>query len=164
MVYKYFDYMKKILKIVVIALFIGFIGIQFVRPEKTNPPINPAETMQATMQVPENVQSIFKRSCNDCHSHETVYPFYSNIAPISWQVVDHINEGRRKLNFSVWNTYDDKKKKRKFEGICEEMQSGEMPMSQYTLIHREAIISADDTKTVCDWTTGEVEKIARSEP
>jgi hypothetical protein len=155
--------MKKILKIVAIVLFIGFVSIQFVRPEKTNPPINPLETMQAAMQVPESVHSVFKRSCNDCHSHETVYPFYSNIAPISWQVIDHINEGRKKLNFSVWNTYDDKKKKRKLEGICEEMQLGEMPMSQYTLIHRDAVISPDDIKTVCDWTTKEVDKFAQTE-
>jgi hypothetical protein len=154
---------KKILKIIAIALFIGFTAIQFVRPEKTNPPINHEETMQATIQVSENVQSILKRSCNDCHSHETVYPFYSNIAPISWQVIDHINEGRRKLNFSIWNTYEAKKKKRKLEGICEEMQSGEMPMPQYTLIHRDAILSADDIKAVCDWTTIEVEKITQTE-
>jgi Haem-binding domain len=155
--------MKKILKIVVVVLFIGFVGIQFVRPEKTNPPINQSETMQAAMQVPENVQSILKRSCNDCHSHETVYPFYSNVAPVSWQVIDHINEGRRKLNFSIWNTYDDKKKKRKLEGICEEMQIGEMPMWQYTLIHRDAQISADDTKIICDWTNGEVGKVSQKE-
>jgi hypothetical protein len=155
--------MKKILKIAAIALFIGFIAIQFVRPEKTNPPTNPADTIQATMQIPENAQSILKRSCNDCHSHDSVYPFYSNIAPISWQVIDHINDGRKHLNFSVWNTYDTKKKKRKLEGICEEMQSGEMPMSQYTLIHRDAIVSADDIKVVCDWTTAEVEKFTQTE-
>jgi hypothetical protein len=155
--------MKKILKIIAIALFIGFVAIQFIRPEKTNPPVNQPETIQATMQIPENVQSILKRSCNDCHSHETVYPFYSNIAPISWQVIDHINEGRRKLNFSIWNTYDEKKKKRKLEGICEEMQSGEMPMSQYTLIHRDAIVSADDIKSICDWTKKEVDNFTQKE-
>lgn len=155
--------LKKILKILVVALFIGFVAIQFVRPEKTNPPVNPSETMQAAMQVPENVQTVLKRSCSDCHSHETVYPFYSNIAPISWQVIDHINDGRKHLNFSVWNTYEAKKKKRKLEEICEQLQSGEMPMSQYTLIHREAIVSADDIKIVCDWTTAEVEKIIKNE-
>jgi hypothetical protein len=155
--------MKKILKLVAIVLFIGFIAIQFVRPEKTNPPTNPAETMQTTMQIPENVQIILKKSCNDCHSHESVYPFYSNIAPISWQVIDHINDGRKKLNFSVWNTYDVKKKKRKLEGICEEMQIGQMPMWQYTLIHRDAVVSADDIKSVCDWTSSEVEKFNQNE-
>ncbi len=155
--------MKKILKIIAIVLFIGFIAIQFVRPDKTNPPIVQAETIEATTQVPDNVKSILKRSCNDCHSHETVYPFYSNVAPISWQVIDHINDGRKRLNFSVWNTYDDKKKKRKLESICEEMQLGEMPMSQYTLIHWDAKISADDTKTVCDWTKTEVDKFTQTE-
>jgi hypothetical protein len=109
------------------------------------------------------VQTVLKRSCSDCHSHDTVYPFYSNIAPISWQVIDHINDGRKKLNFSIWNTYDSKKKKRKLEGICEEMQSGAMPMSQYTLIHRDAVVSADDIKAVCDWTNKEVDNFTETE-
>jgi hypothetical protein len=77
--------------------------------------------------------------------------------------VEHINDGRKHLNFSIWNTYEANKKKRKLEEICEEMQSGEMPMSQYTLIHREAILSAEDVKIVCDWTTIEVEKFRQTE-
>jgi Haem-binding domain len=154
---------KNILKIIAIAVFIGFVAIQFIRPEKINPEIEQKNTLNASTNVPENVRLIFKRSCNDCHSHETVFPFYSNIAPISWKVVEHINDGRKHLNFSIWNTYEANKKKRKLEEICEEMQSGEMPMSEYTLIHRDAILSAEDIKIVCDWTIIEVEKFRQTE-
>lgn len=151
--------LKKILKIVVILLFVGFIMIQFFQIDKTNPPINSAETLESSTQVPENIQSIFKRSCDDCHSHKTVYPFYSYIAPIAWGVGEHIKDGRRHLNFSVWNTYDAHKKRNKFNEICEQIELNEMPMNQYLLIHWDAKLSDADKKAVCDWTKAEAEKI-----
>jgi uncharacterized protein YxeA len=154
--------MKKILKIVAVILVVGFIGIQFYRPDRTNPAVVQAETLEATTQVPENVAGILKRSCNDCHSNQTVYPWYSNIAPFSWALADHIEEGRRELNFSVWNTYNDKKKRHKLDETCEQVMNGEMPHNQYLWIHSEARLSEEDKKVLCAWAETEKAKIPES--
>ena len=152
--------MRKILKLTAVVLFAAFIAIQFYRPDRANPPTVQAETLAATAVVPENVAEVLTRSCNDCHSNETVYPWYSNISPFSWLLADHINEGRRELNFSIWNTYSAKKKRRKFDEICEQVTGGEMPHNQYLWLHRDAQLSAEDKKLLCDWTETEKIKIA----
>jgi hypothetical protein len=151
--------MKKILKIIAVVLAIAFLAVQFYRPDRANPPTIQAETLEATTDVPENVSRILTRSCNDCHSNETVYPWYSNVSPFSWLLANHINEGRRELNFSVWNTYTAKRKRRKYDEICEQATSGAMPHDQYLWLHREARLSAEDVKLLCDWADTEKVKI-----
>jgi hypothetical protein len=148
--------MKKALKIIAIIIASVFVVIQFIRPDFTNPPVNSAEVLQ----TPENVALILKRSCNDCHSNETIYPWYSRIQPAAWFLKDHIDEGRRELNFSVWATYSQGKKKRKFEEICELAKNKSMPLDSYLWIHRDAQMSDADIKTLCDWATDEAAKIA----
>lgn len=147
--------MKKMIKIVLILLVVIFIAIQFSRPDRTNPPIVQAETLEANMEVPQDVQAILKRSCNDCHTNDTNYPWYSNIAPISWSVVDHIRVGREELNFSKWGTYSQKRKDHKMEEICEQVESGEMPHNQYLWIHWDAELSKNDIQVLCNWTKNE---------
>ena len=100
----------KYVKIAAVILFVAFIGIQFYRPDFTNPPVVEGENLLAGNQVPENVKAILSRSCNDCHTHETVYPWYSQISPASWFLADHIDHGRSDLNFSIWNTYETRAK------------------------------------------------------
>ena len=151
--------MKKALKIIVIVGVIVFIGIQFIRPDFTNPPVVEADTLEASMQVPEQVDAILNRSCVDCHTNKTVYPWYSKIAPVSWWLGNHISEGRRELNMSVWNTYSPKKKANKLNEICEQVESGEMPLPSYLWIHRYAVLKEGETKTLCDWANAEKAKI-----
>jgi len=151
--------MKKALKIIVIVGVIAFIGIQFIRPDFTNPPVVEADTLEASMQVPEQVDAILNRSCVDCHTNKTVYPWYSKIAPVSWWLGNHISEGRRELNMSVWNTYSPKKKANKLNEICEQVESGEMPLPSYLWIHRYAVLKEGETKTLCDWANAEKAKI-----
>ncbi len=151
--------MKKILKIIAIVLCVAFVAIQFYRPSKINPPIVAAETLEATTEIPETIHAILKRSCSDCHSNETVYPWYSNISPFSWLVVDHIKEGRSEFNISVWNTYSAKKKRHKLDEVCEQVTSGAMPHNQYLWIHRDALLSQEDKKILCDWAETKKAKI-----
>lgn len=151
--------MKKALKLIAILFFLGIVILQFFRPERTNPPIVKNETLEATMKVPENVQAILNRSCKDCHSNETVYPWYSNIAPVSWSVVDHIKVGREELNFSEWGTYSKRKKERKLEEICEEVEEGEMPHYQYLWIHWDATLTKSDVQVLCEWAKNEKLKL-----
>jgi hypothetical protein len=150
---------KKALKITVLIIAIAFVAIQFKRPEFTNPPENPADTIEASIKVPENVGMILSRSCADCHSNRTIYPWYSKIAPASWFLADHIEEGRRELNISVWNTYETRKKIRKLDSICEEVENGEMPLSSYLWIHWDARMSAGEAQTLCEWANNEKERL-----
>ncbi|HSK73405.1 MAG TPA: heme-binding domain-containing protein [Pyrinomonadaceae bacterium] len=152
--------MKKILKIIAIVLFIFIIAIQFFRPDRINLPVVEAETLQASTEVPEDVQNILQTSCNDCHTNQTNWIWYSNIAPVSWKMVEHVEDGRRELNFSIWNTYDTKRKTRKLEEICEMVESREMPLPSYLWLHWNARLHDEQVKILCDWTAKEIERLA----
>lgn len=155
--------MKRALKIIAVVFVAASIIAQFFRPDQTNPTIVQADTLEATTQVPENVEQILKRSCNDCHTNQTNYPWYSGITPFSWLLQHHIDEGRGKLNFSVWNTYELRRKTRKLGEICEQVDTGEMPLNQYLWIHRDAKLSEEDKKTLCDWALAETQKIKQNQ-
>jgi len=143
--------MRKALKIVAISFAFLFLLAQLIRPDLTNPPVNPAERLESSVEVPQDVAAIMKRSCNDCHTNETVHPWYSNITPVNWWLVSHFEHGREHLNFSTWAGYTPQQKEKKLEEVCEQLESGEMPLPSYLLGHRDAVLSADDKKLLCDW-------------
>lgn len=151
--------LKKILKIVALVIFIGFIVIQFFRPDFTNPPVVAEQKLEAHVSVSERAAAILKRSCADCHTNETVYPWYAKIQPSAWFLADHIDQGRRELNFSEWGTYNKRKQKRKLEEVCEQIEVREMPLPSYLWIHREAQMSDEEIKILCDWAKAESAKI-----
>jgi hypothetical protein len=156
--------MKKTLKIIVIVLVAGFAAIQFVRPDMTNPPVIEAETLAASTALPDDVKNILARSCADCHSQTTNYPWYSYIQPSAWFLADHIAEGRRELNFSIWNTYAPDRKRRKLDEICEQVRSREMPLPSYLWLHGEARLTDAEIRVLCEWTARETEKISATNP
>ncbi|HEX8733855.1 MAG TPA: heme-binding domain-containing protein [Pyrinomonadaceae bacterium] len=156
--------MKRVLKIIVVVLFVAFIVAQFIRPDMTNPPIVPELALEATTQVPADVQAILTRSCTDCHSHNTIFPWYSNIQPGGWFQVRHISDGRRHLNFSEWAKLEDRRKKRKLEEICEQVETREMPLPSYLWIHWDAKMSDEEIRIVCDWTKAEIAKFSSNSP
>ena len=138
--------------------FLGLlIGIQLIRPARTNPVVVPSHTLEAIVPVPGQVESILQRACNDCHSDLTRWPWYSNVAPVSWFVIDHVDSGRRHANFSDWLPRDLSKTpaeytRERFQAICKEVQSHNMPMTSYLLVHRAAKLSQGDIETICQWT------------
>ena len=134
-----------------LILLIIFILIQFHRPGKTNPIVE-----GKSLQLPENISSVVKRACYDCHSNETIWPWYTNISPISIYIVNHVNNGRKEVNFSEWQNYKLKRKLRKLKEIGDQLREGEMPLESYLKIHDEAKLSAEEIKMICDWT--EIEK------
>jgi hypothetical protein len=152
--------MKKTLKIIAIVLFIAFVAIQFYRPDQIAPLIVEAETLEAATEVPETVGRILTRSCNDCHTNKTNYPWYSQIAPASLFLASHIDDGRRHLNFSIWNTYETRRKRRKLGEICEQITERYMPLPSYLWIQWSAQLSDEDVKTLCDWTDKEKARLA----
>ena len=130
------------------GFIISFFLIQFLSPKKTNP-VAEGKSMNA----PANVSAILERSCSDCHSNKTNWPWYSNIAPVSFFIVNHVIDGRKELNFSEWETYKEKRKLKKFKEICEQVKEGEMPMESYLYVHGNAKLSAEDITTLCEWAT-----------
>ena len=134
------------------VLAIVFALIQGYRPERTNPPVDPSRTIQSVMSVPGPVNEILQRSCNDCHSNDTHWPWYSNVAPMSWLVVKDVNDGRAQMNFSNWAAYDRRDAAHALEEICEETEKGEMPLKAYLLTHPRARLSKADIHTLCAWT------------
>jgi hypothetical protein len=126
--------------------------IQVYRPSRTNPPMDVKQDISAVMNVDAAVQPILDRSCNDCHSNRTVWPWYSEIAPISWGVTSDVSDGRRHMNFSEWGTYPDYKRKDLLDKACKLVTQHDMPPFTYSLIHRESALSQTDREAVCRWT------------
>jgi len=143
---------KKIVLIVVAVLVVGFIVIQFFQIDRTVPPVQAAETIEAAVPVPPDISEIIGRSCVDCHSNLTVYPWYTRIQPVGWFMKNHIDEGRRELNFSIFNTYNPRRKVKKLEEICEQVTESEMPLPSYLWIHWNAALKPTEVQALCDWT------------
>jgi hypothetical protein len=128
---------------------------QFVRPARTNPVSTPGRALDDLVSVPPAVESVLTRSCADCHSDRTRWPWYSEVAPVSWFVVNHVQEGRRHMNMSEWarpGVSDPVQYTReKFHSVCRQVQTRDMPLSSYLLIHRDASLSPADVEALCSW-------------
>ncbi|HEX8722355.1 MAG TPA: heme-binding domain-containing protein [Pyrinomonadaceae bacterium] len=147
--------MKKVVKWLAVALALLFLGAQFYRPERANPAFDESKTMRANTRMTPEVAAVLERSCKDCHSSETAWPWYSQLTPVNWFLKGHVEEGRRELNFSEWATYSKRKRERKLHEICEQVESGEMPLKSYLPLHPSARLSEEDKRVVCEWARGE---------
>ena len=154
--------MKKFLKIALIVIVVFLVVAQFIRPSHVNPPIDPAKTLVANAPVPPNVEAIFERSCYDCHSNKTVYPWYNKVAPVSWLLASDVNDGRRALNFSEWASYPQKRKLRRLKGICDEIKQDDMPLWFYRPLHPQSKLSGADKTAICTWTAAETSRLTAS--
>ena len=142
----------KLAKKIAWALLVLFIGMQFYRPEKNTSEDRDHLTPFLTQtNPPEEVLAIMKTSCFDCHSDQTRYPWYNNVAPVSWWLDGHIEEGKEHLNFSDWSSYSDKKKDHKLEEVIETVESSEMPLDSYTWTHEDARLSDRQREAVMAW-------------
>jgi hypothetical protein len=136
----------------VLAVIGLVVVMQFVRPSTANPPVEPQREMAAHVSVEPGVQSIFNRACADCHSNQTVWPWYSHVAPASWLVASDVHEGRQQMNFSEWGAYPAEKSAELLSEICKEVQESEMPPMQYRAVHPSAGLTAAEREEVCRWT------------
>lgn len=152
--------MKKRTKILAF-LALAFIVMQFFRIDKTNPPSNEAEDFIKLTGPPAAVASLLKEACYDCHSHQTVYPWYSNVAPISFFLRGHIRGAREHLNFSKWGSYSEDEQKHKLEEIAEEVKENRMPMKSYANLHSKAKMSSEQKTTLVDWVKSQKNKVGK---
>ena len=110
-------------------------------------------------QVPDSVEYLLRTTCYDCHSNETIYPWYSYVAPVSWLISRDTRLGREELNFSKWETNDKMKKAKLLDDIVEEVSDGGMPMAIYPLMHPEAKLTRADRQMIVDWAESHAESL-----
>jgi len=144
-----------LLKKTVIIIVVILIGIQFIRVEETNPPLDE----KLTLNTDSKVMDILKNSCYDCHSFETKWPTYSSIAPISFFVASHVNKGRKALNFSEWANIEAKTKVNRLERAVKTVNNEMMALPSYVSVHENAKLSKEDKVTLTQWFEKELIKI-----
>ena len=150
-------------KRIAIGVVAALVVAQFIPLEKTNPAFDPAGTLWATSSAPPQITAIFQRSCQDCHSNLTKWPWYSHVAPVSWVVVSDVNGGRRHMNVDEWSSYSLEKRQGRLTKICEELKSGDMPDSKYLLIHRSAKLTDQERTALCNWAEATRQALVRVE-
>lgn len=138
-------------KIFIIFIFL-FIAIQFIRPARNNGLAATPKDITHYVQVPDTVLHVLQRSCYDCHSNHTVYPWYANVNPVGLWLRNHINDGKRAINFSDLSSFDKKKLDHRLNDIADEVASGDMPLSSYTLIHTYAKLDSNEVQLIKSWT------------
>ncbi len=142
--------MKKYIRLTLLTLLVLLALLQFVRPTKNQSDASSRDISQA-MVVPADVQATLKTSCYDCHSNHTDYPWYAEIQPVGLWLNDHVDEGKKELNFSEFAGYNLRRQYHKLEEISEQVHEGEMPLSSYTLIHRAAALSPERQTSLAAW-------------
>lgn len=138
-------------KKILLGVLIFLIVIQFIRPGRNiNVQVLPTDITKL-YSIPENVQASLKTACYDCHSNNTRYPWYVNIQPVGWYLAWHVSEGKEELNFSDFGSYTQRRKTGKLKGIANTVRDNEMPLSSYTLIHKDAILTNEQKTQIIDW-------------
>ncbi|MHA7057857.1 heme-binding domain-containing protein [Aquimarina sp. M1] len=144
--------MKNVLKKVGLLLLVVLVVMQFVRPDKNEAGYESVAYFENEAKPTPEIKEILKSNCYDCHSNQTVYPWYAEIAPVSYWLADHVEEGKEHFNMSDWEQYSVKKKDHKLEELIEEVEEGEMPLSSYTWIHGN--LNKEEMEKLINWTKG----------
>jgi hypothetical protein len=146
--------MKKhpVILLFLILLFV-FLLIQFFRIDKSVPQSDPSMDFVVVKNPPRKITALIETSCYDCHSYKTKYPWYSNIAPVSWILKSHINKGRDHLNLSEYGNYSRERASLILFEMKEMVENGEMPLKSYTFIHRDALLNAEMKNALVKWLT-----------
>jgi hypothetical protein len=145
--------LKKILKRTFQILLLAFIVIQFFRPAKNKSDGINANDITKKYAVPQDVQTILKTSCYDCHSNNTVYPWYAEVQPVAWWLDNHIKGGKSGLNFDEFASYSIGKQYRRLDGINDQIKKDEMPLNSYLWIHKYARLNEQQKLTISNWVT-----------
>ncbi|WP_082830890.1 heme-binding domain-containing protein [Cochleicola gelatinilyticus] len=141
--------MIKIIKFLLVLALVALVVIQFIRPEKNNGGYETVLAFEKETKPSVKVAAILKETCYDCHSDQTQYPWYAEIAPISFWLDEHIEHGKGHFNVSAWDTYSVKKKDHKLEELIEMVEDGEMPLDSYTWMHDD--LSEENKKLILQW-------------
>ncbi len=143
--------MKKLLKLSSIILLIILVLIQLVHPTKNVAATPSTHKINTLYNVPVNVEQTLVKACYDCHSNTTKYPWYNNIQPVAWWLNNHINDGKKHLNFDEFTTYTIARQYKKLDDCVKEVKNNDMPLSSYTIIHKDAILTDIEKEALYNW-------------
>ena len=141
----------KVLKISAIVLFVGFVGMQLISANRNQSDVIPETDFIRMFGPPDDIQTLLKTSCYDCHSNNTRYPWYNRLQPAAWFMEGHINEGKEELNFSEFGTYSKRRQKSKLRSVISQIKAEEMPLPSYTWIHWDAKLSDKEKELIENW-------------
>jgi hypothetical protein len=150
-------------KNILLTLLVLFVLIQFVRPEK-NQSNDFSKDISTIVPMSASLQQTLKTSCYDCHSNHTDYPWYAAVQPVAGWLQNHVEEGKGEINFSAFADYKLRRKYRKFQEIAEQVEEGEMPMSSYTLIHRNAALTETQKQEIILWAKAQMDTLKAHNP
>ena len=136
---------------ILLALLVVIIAIQFIQPARNESGQVLPTDISKVYNIPDQVQTVIKNACYDCHSNNTNYPWYANIQPVGWILARHIKNGKAELNFSEFSDYSSRKQRSKLNSIAKTIEDGTMPLSSYTLIHKNAILTKEEKALIIDW-------------
>ena len=139
------------IKKLLIGLLVILVISQFIRPSLNKGQAHGPDNITSVVKVPDSIHSILQTACYDCHSNNTSYPWYSRVTPVNWWLNNHIDEGKKHLNFSIYAKYNFKQKEHKLEEIGETVAHHEMPIESYLLIHHEARLTREQRRAIIDW-------------
>jgi hypothetical protein len=143
--------MTKSKKLLLVGLGISFAVIQCFGPTRTNPPVVESHAIQSRLQIPPRIVDTLNHACMDCHSYETRWPWYSRVAPVSWWLINNVNDGRDTLNFSEWTQYKPSFAIATLGSMATVVKRGAMPLASYKTFHPQARLSDEERKAFCDW-------------
>lgn len=139
------------LKKILLFLLLVFVVIQFIHPARNKSKEASPNYVGNRFAIPDDVKHILQKACNDCHSNNTVYPWYSYIQPVDWWLTKHVNDGKKELNFDEYTNRSLRYQYHKMEEIEEVMNEKSMPLDSYTWIHREAKLSSSEKQSLVNW-------------
>jgi hypothetical protein len=134
-------------------------GLQLLpSPQRTNPPVSFSRTIEANLEIPQDVSGTMHRACSNCHSNQTRWPWYSGIAPFSWLIGADVNKARHSMNFSEWRSPQEPSAwtRGNLAASCAVLEAGIMPPRNYMLLHPEARLSEPEKRAFCGWTQREI--------
>jgi hypothetical protein len=140
--------MRRRLKQTAVVFVVVVAAAQLVRPDRTNPATDSSRTIHAHLSTASQLTSVLDRSCGDCHSNETVWRWYTNVAPVSWLMAYGVAKGRSAVNFSEWAAYSPEQQRILLALSCQDASEGKMP-GVYTLVRPDTRLSAQDVRTIC---------------
>lgn len=134
-----------------LAILIVLTGIQFMQPARNKSGQVLPTDMASMYKMPDMVQTILKVACYDCHSNNTNYPWYTYVQPVGWMLANHIKNGKKELNFSEFGSYTARRQKSKLKSIASQIKDNEMPLSSYTIMHKNARLTKEQKQLIITW-------------
>lgn len=151
-------------KKIVLALLIVLIGIQLIQPARNRGGQGSVLNTALKYKIPDTVQSVLKAACYDCHSNNTNYPWYTYVQPVGWMLANHVKNGKKELNFSEFGSYSKRRQQSKLKSIASQVKDGEMPLSSYAIMHKEARLSKEKKDLIIGWAQKIKDSIEQNNP